>query len=505
MKREFMKIHDMDNVAVALKELQKGDVCTYGQYHILIKERIPFGHKIALKNFEIGENVIKYGYPIGHVTQPVSIGEHIHSQNLVTNLEGVQEYSYRPEKNIEKNYSGIFSKMEEDRQKYSFWGYRRKNGKVGIRNEIWIIPTVGCVNKTAENLARKANQRYMGMTDGFFALTHNMGCSQLGEDLERTQKILCGLVRHPNAGAVLILSLGCENNQLKDFLKVLGDISNQRVAFLTIQNVEDEYEEGIKILGSLAKEISTDQREWVGANELVIGFKCGGSDAFSGITANPLCGRINDKIVSIGGTGILTEVPEMFGAEQILMDRAVSEQVFDKVVQLINRYKQYFQKYDQVIYENPSPGNKEGGITTLEEKSLGCVQKGGKAPVTGTLDYGEQPKEKGFYLLNGPGNDLVSCTNLVSSGAQMILFTTGRGTPFGCIVPTVKISSNTGLNNRKNRWIDYNAGRIMEEGIEGVSEDFIKYLLKVASGECRTENEKNGFREISIFKDGVIM
>lgn len=501
MKKEFMKIHVTDNVAVALRDLKRGTVCACEGISLTVRDDIPFGHKIALKNFAKGENVIKYGYPIGHVTRPVAIGEHIHSQNLVTNLDGIQEYGYQPE----KSNTVLSKRLEEERKGYHFWGYRRKNGKVGIRNEIWIIPLVGCVNKTAENLARRANREYAGMTDGFLALTHNMGCSQLGEDLERTQKILSGLVRHPNAGGVLVLSLGCENNQLKSFRKILGDITDQRIAFLTVQDVEDEYEEGMKILEKLVEETAKDHREQVGVNELVIGFKCGGSDAFSGIIANPLCGRINERVVSLGGTGILTEVPEMFGAEQILMNRASSEETFHQIIRLINQYKRYFQKYGQVIYENPSPGNKEGGITTLEEKSLGCVQKGGKVFVEGTLDYGEHPGKKGFYLLNGPGNDMVSCTNLASSGAQMILFTTGRGTPFGSVVPTVKIASNTVLKNRKKNWIDYNAGEIMEKGLEVVAENFMDYLLKIASGESRVQNEKNGFREISIFKDGVIM
>lgn len=491
--REIKKIQVSDHVAVALRDLKRGEQVLD---NLTVLDDIPFGHKIALEDIPKGRAVIKYGQPIGCAARIIRRGEHVHSHNLVTGLSGLKEYTYEPVKQNEAAAS-------DSRQ--FFWGYQREDGRAGIRNEIWIVPTVGCVNKLAENLAARANREYPGITDGFFAFPHNMGCSQLGEDLLRTQKILSGLVHHPNAGGVLVLSLGCENNNLNSFREVLGEFPCGRVEFLTAQEAEDEYEEGLKKLEKLARTAANDKRVRMGADKLTVGFKCGGSDGFSGITANPLCGRINDRIVSQGGTTFLTEVPEMFGAEQLLMNRAVSETVFRQTVKLINGYKQYFQKYGQVIYENPSPGNKEGGITTLEEKSLGCVQKGGQAAVSGVLDYGERPEGPGLYLLNGPGNDQISCTNLAASGAQMILFTTGRGNPFGSAVPTVKISSNHMLSQRKPHWIDFDAGRMLDEEAGQTEEAFFSYLLQVASGEIRTRNEEREFREISIFRDGVIM
>lgn len=492
----ILKIQSQDNVAVALEGLKKGDVCVLDNESIQVLENIPFGHKIALKDFAENERVIKYGYPIGNTSKVIRKGEHIHTHNLSTALSEKEDYTYSAKE---------ISKSDEISEKLYFRGYLRESGKVGIRNEIWVIPTVGCVNKTAEYLAQKANEDYAGMTDGFFAFQHNMGCSQLGEDLLRTQKILKGLVTHPNAAGVLVVSLGCENNNLEEFCKTLGDISSYRIEFLQVQESWDEYEEGMEKLGKLAKLAAGDKREKIGLEKLIIGLKCGGSDGFSGITANPLCGRITDFVTSQGGAALLTEVPEMFGAEHILMRRAVSETVFCQITKLINGYKEYFQRYGQVVYENPSPGNKKGGITTLEEKSLGCVQKGGTSPVEGTLEYGENPQRGGLYLINGPGNDQVSCTNLTASGAQMILFTTGRGTPFGAPVPTVKISSNSELSRKKGRWIDYDAGQMLCREPDRVTGDFLQYLIQVASGEVKTKNEIRGFREISIFRDGVIM
>lgn len=494
----LIKISEEDNVAVALKELPAGLVCQAGGAEVTLLDPIPFGHKVALCNMAANDMIIKYGQPIGHAKCPVQKGQHIHVHNLKTNLDGVLVYQYSPN-------TQVLDKFKERKEAY-FDGYVRPDGKVGIRNEVWIIPTVGCVNMTASLLAKKASEIYKDQVDGIFAYTHNMGCSQLTDDHERTQHILKGLIENPNAGAVLVLSLGCENNNLDHFKPVLGDINPDRVKFLVTQDVEDEYEAGMEILKELVSYASTMKREKVPASKLVVGFKCGGSDAFSGITANALCGRVNDRIVQCGGSTILTEVPEMFGAETLLMERAVSKEVFDETEELINNFKHYFQKYNQTIYENPSPGNKKGGISSLEEKSLGCTQKGGQAPVVGVLDYGETVKKNGLNLLIGPGNDQVSCTNLVASGAQMVLFTTGRGNPFGTPVPTVKISSNSNLYSRKKHWIDFNAGQLLEgKTFNEVTDTFFQYLLDVASGKIVTRNEEYGYKEISIFRDGVIL
>ncbi len=486
MSERLLAISDKDNVCVILEEAGG----------------IPFGHKIAREDIQKGEPIIKYGYPIGHAACDIKEGEQVHLHNLKTNLGGQVEYEYQPDLEAIAHFS-------TNNTTRSFMGYEREDGEVGIRNEVWIIPTVGCVNTTAELLAKRACEKYKDIMDdsidGIFAYTHNMGCSQLGEDHRCTQQILKGLTMHPNAGAVLIVSLGCENNNLDEFKPILGDTNPQRVKFLVTQDQEDELEAGEALLDELVLYASQSKRTEVPASKLRVGFKCGGSDAFSGITANPLCGKVNDKIVKEGGSTVLTEVPEMFGAEQILMARAIDQDVFKKIVELINNFKDYFTRYGQTIYENPSPGNKQGGISSLEEKSLGCIQKGGTAPVVDVLNMGESVVKNGLSLLNGPGNDQVSATNLVASGVQMVLFTTGRGNPFGTAVPTVKISSNSHLYHKKRNWIDFNAGVILDGvPLEEVTEQFLNFILDVASGK-KTKNEQNGYREISIFRDGVIL
>lgn len=467
-----IKINEQDNVAVMLEgELR--------------------GHKTALKHIKKGENVIKYGYPIGHAACDIKAGEHVHTHNLVTNLSGILEYTYKPVKNELKKLPCR-----------KFMGYRRKNGRVGIRNEIWIINTVGCVNKTSEILAREANRIYGEECDGIFNFVHPFGCSQLGDDQKTTQAVLKGLVNHPNAAGVLVLGLGCENNNIPLFKTVLGSTDEQRVKFLITQECDDEISEGLKLIGELVSFAKTQKREQCDVSELVVGLKCGGSDGFSGITANPLIGRFSDKLTAAGGSTILTEVPEMFGAETILMNRCRDKQVFEKTVRLINDFKRYFTSHNQTVYENPSPGNKKGGITTLEDKSLGCVQKSGRACVEDVIGIGDSVVKKGLNLLTGPGNDIVAVTNLAASGCHMILFSTGRGTPVGAPVPTVKIASNTPLAEKKSHWIDFNAGEIIN-GVD-LTDELFEYVIEIAGGR-KTNNEKNGYREISIFKDGVIL
>lgn len=444
------------------------------------------GHKYALTDIKKGDNVIKYGFPIGHATEDIAANEHVHSHNLKTNLKDISEYTY--------NYTASpIANVKSDR---TIKAYKRKNGSIGIRNDIIIVNTVGCINKTAQIIAEKCSVSYF---------SHPFGCSQLGGDMEITQKILAGLVNHPNAGGVLVLGLGCENNNIDVFKPHLGDYDKERVRFLNCQDCEDEIEEAVKIIDELKALTKTDKREDVSISELKIGLKCGGSDGFSGLTANPLVGSLCNKMSSLGASCVLTEVPEMFGAETILMERCVSEDIFNKCVDMINDYKKYFIAHNQPIYENPSPGNKKGGITTLEEKSLGCVQKGGLAPVTDVITYGEKVTKPGLTLMNGPGNDLVAVTNLACSGAHMVLFTTGRGTPFGGPVPTMKISTNSRLADNKPNWIDFDAGRLIDNAsMEELTDELFELVISVAEGrECL--NEVNGYKEISIFKDGVIL
>lgn len=496
MKTKYLQINPVDNVAVAIVDLPAGEQMTINGIEVTLNENIPAGHKFALKDFVEGVDVIKYGYPIGHATVARKKGDWMNENNIKTNLAGLLDYTYNP----------INVSLDIPHKELTFKGYRRKNGEVGIRNEVWIIPTVGCVNGIVQQLAENLRRETGGKgVDAIVAYPHNYGCSQLGEDHENTKKILRDMVLHPNAGAVLVVGLGCENNQPDVFREFLGDYDQDRVSFMVTQKVSDEFEEGMEILRTLYAKASQDVRTDVPLSELRVGLKCGGSDGFSGITANPLLGVFSDFLIAQGGTSVLTEVPEMFGAETILMNRCQNKELFDQTVHLINDFKEYFLSHGEPVGENPSPGNKAGGISTLEEKALGCTQKCGKSYVSGVLSYGERLKVKGLSLLSAPGNDLVAATALASCGCHIVLFTTGRGTPFGTFVPTMKISTNTALANNKPGWIDFNAGVIVEgESMDKTCERFVDYIIRVASGEP-VNNEKKGYREIAIFKTGVTL
>ena len=493
----FLKINPADSVVVCLRPMQKGETINIDGKTIEVKQDTPAGHKLLIKDAPKGTDIIKYGYPIGHTIEDLSEGQWVNENNIKTNLSGSLEYTYSP----------VDEKLSIENENLTFKGYMRKNGEVGIRNEIWIVPTVGCVNGIAEKLVEmlKAETGCEGI-DAIHAWHHNYGCSQLSGDHENTRKVLRDIVLHPNAGAVLILSLGCENNQPDEFIKLLGDYDKDRIKLLVTQKVEgDELEEGMKILRNLYNVAKQDVRTEVPISHLRVGLKCGGSDGFSGITANPLVGEFSDWLVAQGGTSILTEVPEMFGAETILMNRCENSQLFEQTVTMINDFKEYFLSHGEPVGENPSPGNKAGGISTLEDKALGCTQKCGRAPVSGVLAYGDRLQVNGLNLLSAPGNDLVAATALASSGCQIVLFTTGRGTPFGTFVPTMKVSTNSLLFQNKPNWIDFNAGELIE-GVEmkALLRKFIELIIKVASGDL-VRNEINGYREISIFKNGVTL
>lgn len=492
--QDFIKINPKDNVAVALKDLSKGTTLLVGDVSVTLVEDIPRGHKFALTAIAEGENVIKYGFPIGHVTSDVAVGAWIHTHNIKTNLGDVLEYTYEP------NLVPLSS-----REKAYFDGFRRSNGKVGIRNEIWIIPTVGCVNNIATAMSKQFASKLTGTVEDIIAFPHPYGCSQMGDDQEYTRTILADLINHPNAGGVLVLGLGCENSNIAVLKEYLGDYDENRVKFLQCQDVEDEMEAAEGLIEELIQYTAQFKREKIGADELVIGMKCGGSDGMSGITANPTVGAFSDILVAQGGTTILTEVPEMFGAETLLMERCETKEMFDKTVDLINDFKNYFTSHNQTIYENPSPGNKKGGISTLEDKSLGCTQKSGSAPIKDVLKYGEIVKTKGLNLLSAPGNDLVAATALAASGAHMVLFTTGRGTPFASPVPTMKISTNTALADKKSNWIDFNCGSlVVDKDMKTLSEELFQFVLDVASGK-KLKSEEAGFHDMAIFKQGVTL
>lgn len=478
MNEKTIQIHPNDNVAVALKDIRT----------------IPAGHKVALQDISAGEPVIKYGFPIGNAKEDIKAGEHVHNHNLKSSLERVECYAYEPD-----------LKELEPIPARTFMGYQRPDGKVGIRNEVWIIPTVGCVNAIAKAIEKASSEYQTDHIDGIYAYSHPFGCSQLGEDQLHTQKLLSGLIHHPNAGACLVLSLGCENNNIDEMKKVLGDVDEKRVKFLVCQESADEIIDGTALVKELCAYADTFTRTECDASKVVLGLKCGGSDGFSGITANPLVGRVSDRMIAMGGSAILTEVPEMFGAETILMNRCRTREVFESTVSLINDFKDYFASYGEPIDENPSPGNKVGGISTLAEKALGCTQKCGSAIVEDVLSYGESIRKQGLSLLQAPGNDLVAACALAAAGAHIVLFTTGRGTPFACPVPTMKIASNTVLATKKANWIDYNAGHVLDDvGFDGCTDELFELIMEVAGGK-RVHSEKLDKTDIAIFKDGVTL
>ena len=497
MEQAYQKINPADSVVVCLRAMKAGEIVTDGDKEVKLLQDTPAGHKVLLIDKKEGDNIIKYGYPIGHAIKDLKAGEWINENNLKTNLAGTLEYTYNP----------VDEKLNIPVENRTFKGYVRKNGDVGVRNEIWIVPTVGCVNGIAEQLAKELEtETRLDGIDAVHAWHHNYGCSQLSEDHEATRKILRDIVLHPNAGAVLVLSLGCENNQPDDFMAMLGDYDKERIQLVVTQKVEgDESEYCMDILRKMYKICKEDKRVDVPVSKLRVGLKCGGSDGFSGITANPLEGEFSDWLVAQGGTSILTEVPEMFGAETILMNRCENRQLFDQTVSLINNFKNYFLSHGEPVGENPSPGNKAGGISTLEDKALGCTQKCGRAPVSGVLEYGDRLQTSGLNILSAPGNDLVAATALASAGCHLVLFSTGRGTPFGTFVPTMKISTNSDLYNRKKNWIDFNAGQLVDgKTMKELVPEFIDKILAVASGEP-ARNEVNGYSEISIFKNGVTL
>ncbi len=493
--KSFIRIHPQDSVAVALSPLKEGTLIQLEDgTEVTLIEDIPQGHKFALKDIPAGTSIIKYGNSIGVATTDIRTGSWIHTHNMKTGLGELLTYTY------DRNITPLPTREER-----FFQGYRRKNGKVGVRNEVWIIPTVGCVNNVAQAIEKGSQSLVSGSVEGIIAFTHPYGCSQMGDDQEHTRQILADLINHPNAGGVLVLGLGCENSNIDVLKNYIGEYDPERVRFLVSQESDDEIADGIEIVQELAQYVGQFQREPISCSELVIGMKCGGSDGLSGITANPTVGGFSDRLIAMGGSTILTEVPEMFGAETLLMNRCEDEALFDKTVTLINDFKEYFQRHGQTIYENPSPGNKKGGISSLEDKSLGCTQKSGTAPVEGVLAYGETVSHKGLNLLSAPGNDLVAATALAASGAHIVLFTTGRGTPFACPVPTVKISSNNLLAGKKKNWIDFNCGVLVEDTtLADLSDQLLDFVIDIASGK-KSRSEEAGFHDMAIFKQGVTL
>lgn len=492
-----LQINNKDNVAVVLQDIAANSKVSVAGQAVTLMQDIGRGHKFALQPIAKGQAVIKYGFPIGQATDAISIGEHVHTHNVKTGLSDINDYQYQP--SIMPLTTTIADR--------DVMLYRRANGEVAIRNELWIIPTVGCVNGIAEQIKQQFLQQHPQLVgiDGIHVLSHPYGCSQLGADHENSRIILQDMVRHPNAGGVLVIGLGCENNQIGPFQKTLGAVDDSRVKFMLSQQHDDEIAAGLDCLNQIYAVTQHDVRQPGKLSELKFGLECGGSDGFSGITANPMLGHFSDYVIAHGGTSVLTEVPEMFGAEQILMNHCRDEQTFDKTVAMVNGFKQYFKAYDQPIYENPSPGNKDGGITTLEDKSLGCTQKAGQSAVIDVLKYGERLQQNGLNLLSAPGNDAVATSALIAAGCHMVLFTTGRGTPYGGMVPTIKIATNSDLAKRKKHWIDFDAGQLISgTAMEALVLQFIDLIVDVANGKP-ARNEVNCFRELAIFKQGVTL
>jgi len=492
--QDFIRIHEDDNVVVAINTLAAGTVVDLGTVQVTAAEEIPAGHKMAIKDIACGADVTKYGFRIGNAKEDIKAGQWIHTHNVKTALGDLLEYTYEP-----------VTVEEQTTEDATFLGFNRPDGKVGVRNEVWVIPTVGCVNNVATAIAKQASAFAKGSVEEVIAFPHPYGCSQMGDDQEYTRTILADLINHPNAGGVLVLGLGCENSNIDVLKEYIGEYDPKRVKFLVSQEVEDELAEGVELCKELIEYAAGFEREPISVSKLIIGLKCGGSDGFSGITANPCVGKFSDILISKGGTTILTEVPEMFGAETILMNRCANEELFNKTVDLINDFKNYFTSHNQTIYENPSPGNKKGGISTLEDKSLGCTQKSGSSLVKGVLAYGERVTTPGLNLLSAPGNDLVASTALAASGAHIVLFTTGRGTPFASPVPTVKISTNSRLANKKSNWIDFNTGVMVEDkSLADTAKALFDYVVEVASGK-KVCAEEAGFHDMAIFKQGVTL
>ena len=492
--QDVIKINQEDNVAVALRPIAKGETLDIAGTPVTTLEEIPQGHKVAIKPITHGGNVIKYGFRIGIAKEDIKVGQWVHVHNIKTALGDLLTYEYEP-----TNPS-----VTETEHAY-FDGFRRTDGKVGVRNEIWIVPTVGCVNSIAQALEKASKKFIGGSLEDVISFPHPYGCSQMGDDQEHTRTVLADMIHHPNAAGVLVLGLGCENSNIPVLKEYIGEYDEQRVKFLQCQDVEDEMDAAMELIEELAQYAKAFQREKIDASELVIGMKCGGSDGLSGITANPLVGRFSDLLISKGGTTILTEVPEMFGAETILMNRCANEELFHQTVDLINDFKNYFKSHNQTIYENPSPGNKKGGISTLEDKSLGCTQKSGSALVKGVLQYGDTVKTPGLNLLSAPGNDLVAATALAAAGAHIVLFTTGRGTPFASPVPTMKIATNSRLAGKKSNWIDFNAGVLVEDKtMEEETKALFDLVVETASGR-QVCSEAAGFHDMAIFKQGVTL
>lgn len=490
-------IHPADSVVVALQPLGKGTALTIGGRTLTLKEDIDKGGKIALFPLRVGDPIVKYGSPIGEAIAPVDVGELVHTHNLKTLLKDGLSYEYCPE----------FPQVQISLPEASIQAYQRNDGDIGIRNELWVIPTVGCVNAVVRQMIEKfkAEVGTAGI-DGIYLFTHPYGCSQLGDDHENTRRILANMVHHPNAGGVLVIGLGCENNQVDAFRELVGDVDPKRVRYMIAQQENDEVAAGLNHLKDIYQTMKEDRRETVSIGRLRVGLECGGSDGLSGITANPLLGKFSDYLIAFGGSSVLTEVPEMFGAEHILFSRCRDRGTFERAVDMVNDFKRYFIDHRQPIYENPSPGNKKGGISTLEDKSLGCTQKAGDSQVVDILNYGDRLKVPGLSLLSAPGNDAVATSALAAAGCHMVLFSTGRGTPYGGFVPTVKIATNSDLAQRKPHWIDFDAGQLVyDTTMEQALEAFVDLIRQIASGEQLARNEQNDFRELAIFKSGVTL
>lgn len=481
----LLRLHPKDNVALALRPLPSGARVSVEGISLFTRDPIPYGHKVALVSIPKGGRIIKYGYPIGRAVRSISPGEHVHVHN--TESGRAHGDTARP---VIREESSLIPRFPQD----TFLGFRRQDGRVGVRNHVLVMASVHCVNGGVERIGREV--------PGVVALPHIYGCSQLGEDLAQTRRVLEGYVSHPNVGATLIVGLGCEALPTRELVDGLRD-RGYRVELLLLQEIGGSraaVRKGKELAAELLGEVGKLRPEPVPLSELVVGVECGGSDAWSGVTANPAVGAIADALVAHGGTVILSEVTEFIGAEHILAARAISPEVGKAILRAVARREGVAVEMGVDLRgAQPSPGNMEGGLTTIEEKSLGAIVKGGTTPVREFLGYGERPSARGLVVMDTSGNDLESVTGMVAGGAQVVLFTTGRGTPVGNpIVPVIKISSNTPLYERMRDDLDFDAGSILRgEPPTSVAARLAALLLEVAGGRP-TQAEVWGHREFAI-------
>jgi len=493
-------LHPTDNVAIARVQLGAGTELRVAGQRLEVKEAISAGHKIALVAIPQGAVVLRYGQVIGRARQPIERGRHVHTHNLAFE-----------ELHFDYEYPSGETPLPARRASPTFLGYPREDGSVGTRNYIAVVAASNCAAHTAEMIARSFDGESLPANiDGVVAFPHGEGCGHtIGPDTAQLRRTLAGVLAHPNVSAAVILGLGCEVNQIEHYLGPNAPRTSRLVG-MTLQSsggTRGAVTAARAEIARLMEQCSAEQRKEVPASGIVLGLNCGGSDSFSGITANPALGVCSDMLAELGATAVLAETTEIFGAEHLLVRRARNRQVAEKLLSFVQGYKQYLTRFAGSFDDNPSPGNKEGGLTNIIEKSLGAVAKAGTSPLTDAVDYAEPVHTPGFVFMNTPGYDPVSLTGLAAGGCNLIAFTTGRGSAIGFpSVPVLKIASNSHTYRRMQDNMDINAGTIAdgEKSVQQVGGEIFEMLLRVASGE-RTRAESLGHQEFVPWRIGPVL